>query len=41
MFIVNVPGRLKINMREWAMIGVPMGVVIMAIYFIALIFTQV
>lgn len=41
----NIPnivaaGRLKINMKEWARIGVPMGVVIMVIYFIALIFTQ-
>jgi predicted cation transporter len=41
----NIPnivaaGRLKINMKEWARIGVPMGVVIMVIYFIALVFTQ-
>jgi predicted cation transporter len=41
----NIPnivaaGRLKINMKEWARIGVPMGMVIMAIYFIALVFTQ-
>jgi predicted cation transporter len=41
----NIPnivaaGRLKINMKEWAKIGVPMGVVIMVIYFIALVFTQ-
>ena len=41
----NIPnivaaGRLKINMKEWARIGVPMGAVIMVIYFIALVFTQ-
>lgn len=41
----NIPnivaaGRLKINMKEWARIGVPMGLVIMVIYFIALVFTQ-
>jgi len=38
----NIPnivaaGRLKINMKEWARIGVPMGLVIMVIYFIVLI----
>jgi predicted cation transporter len=38
----NIPnivaaGRLKINMREWAIIGVPIGLVIMVIYFMALI----
>jgi predicted cation transporter len=37
----NIPnivaaGRLKINMQEWAKIGVPMGFVIMVIYFIVL-----
>jgi len=41
----NIPnivaaGRLKINMKEWARIGIPMGVVIMLTYFVALIFTQ-
>ncbi len=41
----NIPnivaaGRLKINMKEWAKIGVPMGAVIMVIYFVVLIFTQ-
>lgn len=38
----NIPnivaaGKLKINMKEWAVIGVPLGLVIMVIYFIALI----
>jgi predicted cation transporter len=38
----NIPniiaaGRLKINMKEWAAIGVPIGLVIMVIYFVALI----
>ena len=41
----NIPNivaaeRLKISMREWAVIGVPLGAVIMVIYFIALIFTH-
>jgi predicted cation transporter len=41
----NIPnivaaGRLKINMKEWAKIGVPMGAVIMVVYFVVLIFTQ-
>jgi predicted cation transporter len=41
----NIPNivaaeRLKINMGEWARIGVPLGVIIMVIYFIALIFTH-
>jgi len=41
----NIPNivaaeRLKINMGEWARIGVPLGLVIMVIYFIALIFTH-
>jgi len=38
----NIPnivtaGRLNISMKEWAMIGIPIGIVLMAIYFIALI----
>jgi predicted cation transporter len=38
----NIPnivaaGRLKINMKEWALIGVPVGLAIMVIYFIAMI----
>lgn len=38
----NIPnivaaGRLKISMKEWAIIGVPMGLVIMAIYFLILL----
>lgn len=38
----NIPnivaaGRLKINMKEWAVIGVPLGFIIMAIFFIILI----
>jgi predicted cation transporter len=38
----NIPnivaaGRLKIGMKEWAVIGVPIGLVIMFIYFLALI----
>jgi predicted cation transporter len=38
----NIPnivaaGRLKINMKEWAVIGVPIGLVIMAVYFVVLI----
>jgi predicted cation transporter len=37
----NIPnivaaGRLKINMKEWAVIGVPIGLVIMMVYFVAL-----
>ncbi len=41
----NIPNivaaeRLKINMGEWARIGIPLGAVIMVIYFIALIFTH-
>jgi len=41
----NIPnivaaGRLKINMKEWAKIGVPMGAVIMVVYFVVLMFTQ-
>ena len=41
----NIPnivaaGRLKIKMKEWAVIGVPMGLVLMAIYFVVLIFTN-
>ena len=38
----NIPnivaaGRLKINMKEWAIIGVPIGLATMVIYFIALL----
>jgi predicted cation transporter len=38
----NIPNivtaaRLKIKMKEWAIIGVPMGLVILAVYFIVLI----
>jgi len=38
----NIPnivaaGRLKINMKEWAIIGVPIGLVIMAAYFLVLL----
>ncbi len=38
----NIPnivaaGRLKISMKEWAVIGVPIGMAIMAIYFLVLI----
>ncbi len=38
----NIPnivaaGRLKINMKEWAIVGVPMGLAIMVIYFAVLI----
>jgi predicted cation transporter len=38
----NIPNivaaaRLKISMKEWAIIGVPMGLVIMAIYFLILL----
>jgi predicted cation transporter len=40
----NIPnivaaGRLKINMKEWAKIGVPIGLVFMVVYFVALLFT--
>lgn len=40
----NIPnivsaGRLKITMQEWAKIGVPVGLVLMVVYFIALIST--
>jgi predicted cation transporter len=42
----NIPnivaaGRLKINMKEWAVIGLPIGLVIMVIYFLILLFTGV
>ena len=38
----NIPnivaaGRLKINMKEWAVIGVPIGLVVMIIYFLIMI----
>jgi predicted cation transporter len=38
----NIPNivaaaRLKINMKEWALIGVPIGLVIMAVYFIIML----
>ncbi len=38
----NIPnivaaGRLKISMKEWAIIGVPIGLIIMAIYFVILL----
>jgi predicted cation transporter len=38
----NIPnivaaGRLKISMKAWAIIGVPMGLVIMAVYFLILL----
>lgn len=38
----NIPNivsaaRLRISMKEWARIGIPMGIIIMAIYFIVLI----
>ncbi len=38
----NIPnivaaGRLKITMKEWALIGVPVGLVMMAIYFVVLL----
>jgi predicted cation transporter len=37
----NIPnivaaGRLKISMKEWAVIGLPVGLVMMAIYFVIL-----
>lgn len=38
----NIPnivaaGRLKITMKEWAIIGVPVGLIMMALYFIILL----
>jgi predicted cation transporter len=38
----NIPnivaaGRLKINMKQWAVIGIPIGLVIMALYFLILL----
>lgn len=41
----NIPnivaaGRLKIGMNEWAKIGIPIGLVIMVVYFIVLMFTH-
>jgi len=38
----NIPnivsaGRLKISMKEWAVIGVPMGLVLLAVYFLVLL----
>jgi predicted cation transporter len=41
----NIPNivaaeRLKITMKEWAVIGVPLGLIIMVIYFIVLLFTH-
>jgi predicted cation transporter len=40
----NIPnivaaGRLKISMKEWAVIGLPIGLVIMAVFFVILILT--
>lgn len=40
----NIPnivaaGRLKISMKEWAVLGLPIGIVIMAIFFVVLILT--
>jgi predicted cation transporter len=40
----NIPnivaaGRLKISMQEWAKIGVPIGLALMAIFFVVLIFS--
>lgn len=40
----NIPnivaaGRLKISMKEWAVIGLPIGLVVMAIFFVILILT--
>jgi predicted cation transporter len=37
----NIPnivaaGRLKISMKEWAAVGVPIGLILMTIYFVAL-----
>jgi predicted cation transporter len=37
----NIPnivaaGRLKISMKEWAIIGVPIGLVLMVIFFVVL-----
>jgi predicted cation transporter len=39
----NIPnivsaGRLKITMKEWAVIGIPIGLVVLAIYFVILLF---
>ena len=38
----NIPnivaaGRLRISMKEWAIIGVPLGLLLMVLYFIALL----
>jgi predicted cation transporter len=38
----NIPnivaaGRLKISMKEWAIIGVPVGLVVMAVYFVIML----
>jgi predicted cation transporter len=38
----NIPnivaaGRLKISMKEWARLGVPIGIVIMTIFFVILL----
>jgi predicted cation transporter len=38
----NIPnivaaGRLKINMKEWAVVGIPLGLVLLVVYFIALL----
>ena len=40
----NIPnivaaGRLKISMREWAILGIPIGLVIMAIFYVILLFS--
>ncbi len=42
----NIPnivaaGRLKISMKEWAVIGVPIGLAVMVIFFVILIFTGI
>jgi predicted cation transporter len=41
----NIPNivaaeRLKISMREWAVIGIPLGAAVMVIYFVVLLFTH-
>ena len=40
----NIPnivaaGRLKISMREWAVLGLPIGMVIMVVFFVILLVT--
>ena len=34
---IVVAGKMRISMKEWAVIGVPIGLYVMAVYFVVLI----